>query len=167
MQGTDMRLPGDNELPEPLIRLTRLQFAHGLMVVTVATVIWLPAPTLAQHWLALVPRLVALYLLLQTGLYVGAELARGAATLLPAAGLLALAALVAALTPTLAATLLMAAAIMMLFALEKVAAIREHWPAAWQRGRRQHMQLQMVSLASVLFWLFSQDNQALIQRALG
>lgn len=36
-----MRLSGDNELPEPLIRLIRLQFAHGLMVVAMATVIWL------------------------------------------------------------------------------------------------------------------------------
>ncbi|WP_101675138.1 hypothetical protein [Alloalcanivorax mobilis] len=161
-----MRLPRDNELPASLIPLTRLQFFHGLMVVAVATAIWLPAPDVAQHWLALPAQLTAVYLLLLTGLYAGSELARGASTLMPAVMLLALAALITPFLPALAATLLMALAVMMLFAMEKVAAIRDHWPPAWQKGRRQHMQFQMVSLASVVFWLISQDNQALIQRAL-
>ena len=54
---------------------------------------------------------------------------------------------------------LMAVAVMLLFLMEKVAAVREHWPQAWLRGRKQHMQFLMVSLGSVGFWLISQDNQ--------
>ncbi len=51
--------------------------------------------------------------------------------------------------------------------MEKVGAVREHWPQAWLRGRKQHMQFLMVSLGSVGFWLISQDNQALIKAATG
>ncbi len=64
-------------------------------------------------------------------------------------------------------TPLMALAVMMLFLMEKVAAVRDHWPQAWLRGRKQHMQFQMVSLGSVVFWLISQDNQALLKAAGG
>lgn len=161
-----MRLLRDAELPAQLIALNRLQFVHGLVLVALASAIWLPAPTVALPWLPLITRLVALYLLLQTGLYAGAELARGGQTLVPAAVLLVAAAGVSVFVPPVVAAPVLGLAVLFLFGLEKGAAIREHWPEAWQRGRRQHMQLQMVSLASVLFWLFSQDNQALIHRAL-
>lgn len=162
-----MRLIRDAELPARLVTLNRLQFMHGLAVVAVACAIWLPAPAVAEPWLPAITDLVALYLLFQVGVYVGAEQARDAATLVPAAVPLALAGAVALLvTPAVAAPLL-ALAVLFLFVLEKVSAIREHWPAAWQRGRRQHMQFQMVALASVLFWLFSRDNQALLRHLHG
>lgn len=161
-----MRLPRDAELPAQLIALNRVQFIHGLVVAVLASIIWLPAPSMAQSWLPIITQLVALYLLLQTGLYCGAELARGTCTLVPAAVLLIAAAGVSTFLPLAVAAVLLAVAVLFLFGLERVAAIREHWPVAWQRGRRQHMQFQMVALGSVLFWLFSQDNQALIHRTI-
>lgn len=162
-----MRLIRDTELPARLMTLNRLQFVHGLAVVVMACAIWLPAPATAEPWLPAITGLVALYLLLPVGLYVGAEQARGSATLVPAALPLLLAAAIALLAPPLVAAPLLALAVFFLFVLEKVSAIREHWPDAWLRGRRQHMQFQMVALASVLFWLFSRDNQVLIRHLHG
>ncbi|HEX5677586.1 MAG TPA: hypothetical protein VFX91_06430 [Alcanivorax sp.] len=162
-----MRLPRDPELPTGLKTLSRLQFVHGFVVIAVATAIWLPSPTVAQPWVALVALLVALYLLLQVGLYAGSELAREGATLVPMAALLLVAACATPFLPAWASTPLMGLAVMLLFVMEKVAAVREHWPEAWLRGRKQHMQFQMVSLGSVVFWLISQDNQALIKAATG
>lgn len=161
-----MRLPRDAELPDRLVALNRLQFAHGLLVVLAAAAIWLPAPVLARPWLPAIDHLVALYLVLQVGLYTGAELGRGGHSLLPAAVVLCLSVIVAALLPLLAATLLLMLAVLFLFFMERVAVIRADWPEAWLRGRRQHMQFQVVALASVLFWLFSRDNQLLVERAL-
>ena len=69
--------------------------------------------------------------------------------------------------PAGASTPLVAVAVRLLLLMEKVAAVREHWPQAWLRGRKQHMQFLMVSLGSVGFWLISQDNQALIKAATG
>lgn len=161
-----MRLPRDAELPAHLVTLIRLQFLHGLLVVAVATGIWLPAPAVAHGWLSLVPLLVAIFLLLPSGLYLGAEVQRGEATLTPAVLLLWLLASATPFVPALIAALLMIVAVMLLFLMEKVAAIRKHWPEAWLRGRRQHMQFQMVSLASVVFWLFSRDNQLLLNLGL-
>lgn len=162
-----MRLPRDQELPAGLKTLFRLQFLHGFVVVALATAIWLPPPTVAQPWVALIALLVALYLLLQVGLYAGSELARESFTLMPMAALMLVAACATPFLPAWASTPLMALAVMMLFLMEKVAAVRDFWPQAWLRGRKQHMQFQMVSLGSVLFWLISRDNQALLNAAGG
>ncbi len=162
-----MRLPRDPELPAGLKTLSRLQFVHGFVVIAVATAIWLPSPTVAQPWVALVALLVALHLLLQVGLYAGSALAREYAGLVPMAALLLVMACATPFLPAWLSTPLMAVAVMLLFLMEKIAAVREHWPEAWLRGRKQHMQFQMVSLGSVVFWLISQDNQALIKAATG
>lgn len=162
-----MRLPRAPELPDSLATLSRLQFVHGFLVVAVASAIWLPDPVTAQPWIGVVPLLAALYVLLQSGLYLGAELARGGRTLAPAVALLLVIGCATPLLPVWLATPLMAVAVMVLFGLEKVEAVREHWPQAWLQGRKQHMQFVMVSLASVLFWLLSQDNRALLDAAAG
>ncbi|MEO1903302.1 MAG: hypothetical protein ABGX87_16225 [Alcanivorax sp.] len=162
-----MRLPRAPELPDALVTLSRLQFLHGFVVVAVASAIWLPDPVTARPWLDIVPLLAALYVLLQTGLYFGAELAREGRTLAPAASLLLVMGTATPFLPAWLSVPLMAVAVMMLFGLEKVGAVREHWPEAWLRGRKQHMQFVMVSLASVLFWLISQDNRALLNAAGG
>ena len=162
-----MRLPRAPELPDTLVTLSRLQFAHGFVVVAMASAIWLPDPVTARPWVPIVHLLVALYVLLQVGLYFGAELAREGRTLAPLASLLLVAACATPFLPAWLAAPLMGVAVMLLFAVEKAAAVRDYWPEAWLRGRKQHMQFLMVSLASVLFWLISRDNQALLNAAGG
>ncbi len=109
-----MRLPRDPELPAGLKTLSRLQFVHGFVVIAVATAIWLPSPTVAQPWVALVALLVALHLLLQVGLYAGSALAREYAGLVPMAALLLVMACATPFLPAWLSTPLMAVAVMLL-----------------------------------------------------